>query len=168
MPRSKIAGTKKAISNNKVSVASGAKGTTSRPLVSNERLEGCKKKKIEQVKAPHRFRPGTVALREIKKYQKQTDLLIFRAPFERLLRIILKDNHPYLRCSANAMAAYQVAAESYLIALFEDANLSATHGKRVTIYKKDIDIARRIRGEKFRDYSLSYESEMEYSSEMSR
>ena len=70
MPRSKIAGTKKAISNNKVSVASGAKGTTSRPLVSNERLEGCKKKKIEQVKAPHRFRPGTVALREIKKYQK--------------------------------------------------------------------------------------------------
>ena len=66
------------------------------------------------------------------------------------------------------MAAYHVAAESYLIALFEDANLSATHGKRVTIFKKDIDIARRIRGEKFRDYSLSYESEMEYYSEMSR
>jgi histone H3 len=75
------------------------------------------------VKKPHRYRPGTVALREIRKYQKSTELLIRKLPF-------------------------QEAAEAYLVGLFEDTNLCAIHAKRVTIMPKDIQLARRIRGER--------------------
>ena len=101
------------------------------------------------VKKPHRYRPGTVALREIRRYQKSTDLLIRKLPFQRLVReiaqeILGKD----LRFQANAVLALQEAAEAYLIGLFEDTNLCAIHAKRVTIMQKDIRLARRIRGER--------------------
>jgi histone H3 len=100
------------------------------------------------VKKPHRFRPGTVALREIRKYQKSTDLLLRRLPFQRLVREIAQDFKNDLRFQASAILALQEATESYLVGLFEDTNLCAIHGKRVTIMAKDIQIARRIRGEK--------------------
>ncbi|KAF7023431.1 hypothetical protein CFC21_035942 [Triticum aestivum] len=100
------------------------------------------------VKKPHRFRPGTVALREIRKYQKSTELLIRKLPFQRLVREIAHDFKTDLRFQSSAVSALQEAAEAYLVGLFEDTNLCAIHVKRVTIMPKDIQLARRIRGER--------------------
>lgn len=101
------------------------------------------------IKKPHRFRPGTVALREIRKYQKSTDLLIRKLPFQRLVREIAHEYKAELRFQSSAVLALQEAAEAYLVGLFEDVNLCAIHAKRVTIMTKDIQLARRIRGERF-------------------
>ena len=100
------------------------------------------------LRKPHRYRPGTVALREIRKYQKSTDLLIRKAPFQRLIREIAQDYETDVRFQSTAVLALQEAAEMYLIGLFEDTNLCAIHAKRVTIMPKDIQLARRIRGER--------------------
>ena len=119
------------------------------------------------VKKPHRYRPGTVALREIRKYQKSTDLLIRKAPFQRLVREIVQDfarpkrdrttkeiipnsgdsRFSNIRFTQDSMTALQEASEAYLVGLFEDTNLCAIHAKRVTIMPKDMQLARRIRGE---------------------
>ena len=95
-----------------------------------------------------RLRPGTRALREIRRFQKSTELLIRKLPFARLVREIQLPFtlEPY-RWQAEALLALQEAAEAYLVRLFEDANLCAIHGKRVTIMVRDIQLARRIRGE---------------------
>ena len=100
---------------------------------------GCKK--------PHRYRPGTVALREIRKYQKSTDLLIRKLPFQRFLREVTQGFRGDLRYTATALAASQEASEAYLIGLMEDTNLCAIHARRVTIMPKDIQLSRRIRRE---------------------
>ncbi|XP_063717650.1 uncharacterized protein LOC134844763 [Symsagittifera roscoffensis] len=100
------------------------------------------------VKKPHRYRPGTVALREIRRYQKSTELLIRKLPFQRLVREIAQDFKTDLRFQSTAIMALQEASESYLVSLFEDTNLCAIHAKRVTIMPKDIQLARRIRGER--------------------
>ena len=99
-------------------------------------------------KLPQRFRPGTVALREIRKYQKTTELLIRKLPFQRLVREITQDFKTDLRWQSQAVLALQEASEAYLVGLFEDTNLCAIHAKRVTIMPKDIQLARRIRGER--------------------
>ncbi|CAH3162117.1 unnamed protein product, partial [Porites evermanni] len=98
---------------------------------------------------PHRYRPGTVALREIRRYQKSTELLIRKLPFQRLVREIAQDFKTDLRFQSSAVMALQEASEAYLVGLFEDTNLCAIHAKRVTIMPKDIQLARRIRGEPF-------------------
>lgn len=95
-----------------------------------------------------RYRPGTVALREIRKYQKSTELLIRKAPFQRLVREIVQGLKGDFRLQSTALMALQEAAEAYLVGLFEDTNLCAIHAKRVTIMPKDIQLARRIRGER--------------------
>ena len=100
------------------------------------------------VKKPHRYRPGTVALREIRRYQKSTELLIRKLPFQRLVREIAQDFKTELRFQSSAVMALQEASEAYLVGLFEDTNLCAIHAKRVTIMPKDIQLARRIRGER--------------------
>ena len=100
------------------------------------------------VKRPRRFRPGTVALREIRKLQRTTDLLIRRLPFQRLVRDVAQEFKPNVRFQAQAVLALQEAAEAYLVGLFEDTNLCAIHAKRVTIMPKDMQLARRIRGER--------------------
>eukprot|EP00366_Plasmodium_knowlesi_P004000 XP_002261497.1 Histone H3, putative [Plasmodium knowlesi strain H] len=100
------------------------------------------------IKKPHRYRPGTVALREIRKFQKSTDLLIRKLPFQRLVREIAQEYKTDLRFQSQAVLALQEAAEAYLVGLFEDTNLCAIHAKRVTIMPKDIQLARRIRGER--------------------
>ena len=100
------------------------------------------------VKKAHRYRPGTVALREIRKYQKSTDLLIRRLPFQRLVREIARDFKTDVRFQSTAINALQEASEAYLVGLFEDTNLCAMHAKRVTIQPKDMQLARRIRGER--------------------
>ena len=100
------------------------------------------------VKKPHRYRPGTVALREIRRYQKSTELLLRKLPFQRLVREIAQDFKSDLRFQSSAILALQEASEAYLVGLFEDTNLCAIHAKRVTIFPKDIQLARRIRGER--------------------
>jgi histone H3 len=103
------------------------------------------------VKKPHRYRPGTVALREIRRYQKSTDLLIRKLPFQRLVREIARDFTAAgmeVRFQGTAILALQEATEAYLVSLFEDTNLCAIHAKRVTVMPKDMQLARRIRGER--------------------
>ncbi|XP_059498092.1 uncharacterized protein LOC132206967 [Stegostoma tigrinum] len=75
------------------------------------------------VKKPHRYRPGTVALREIRRYQKSTELLIRKLPFQRLVREIAQDFKTDLRFQSSAVMALQEASEAYLVGLFEDTNL---------------------------------------------
>ncbi|KAL2020272.1 hypothetical protein VTK56DRAFT_8596 [Thermocarpiscus australiensis] len=96
-----------------------------------------------------RYRPGTLALREIRRYQNNTDLLMSKLPFARLVREIALDCRPSgeeLRWQSQAILALQEAAEAFLVHLFEDTNLCAIHARRVTIMQKDIQLARRIRG----------------------
>ena len=100
------------------------------------------------VKKPHRYRPGTVALREIRRYQKSTDLLIRKAPFQRLVKEIAQGIKENARFQSTAVLALQEVSEYYLVGLFEDTNACAIHGKRVTIMPKDMQLARRIRGER--------------------
>ena len=102
----------------------------------------------QKEKKPHRYRPGTVALREIRRYQKSTDLLLRKMPFQRLVREVAQDFKCDLRFQQSAILALQEASEAYLVGLFEDTNLCAIHAKRVTIFPKDIQLARRIRGER--------------------
>lgn len=95
-------------------------------------------------------RPGQAAIREIKKYQKSTDLLIRKLPFQRLVREVMQgdDRANEFRFQSQALLALQEAAEAYIVGLFEDTNLCAIHAKRVTIMKKDLQLAVRIRGER--------------------
>ena len=100
------------------------------------------------VKKPHRYRPGTVALREIRRYQKSTELLVRKLPFQRLVREIAQDFMSDVRFQSQAILALQEASESFLCGLFEDTNICALHAGRVTIQPKDMQLARRIRGER--------------------
>jgi histone H3 len=102
---------------------------------------------VNQSKKTRRWRPGTVALREIRRYQNSTELLIRRAPFQRLIREISQKFKSDLRFQAASLSVLQEAAEAYLVGLFEDTNLCCIHAKRVTIFPRDIQLARRIRGE---------------------
>ena len=110
-----------------------------------------RKNVAQHTSKPRKWRPGVVALREIRKYQKSTDLLIKKLPFQRLCREIMQDigseNNKQYRMQSMAVYALQTAVEAYLVGLFEDTNLCAIHGKRVTIMVKDMLLARRIRGE---------------------
>ena len=107
------------------------------------------------VKKRYRYRPGTVALKQIRQYQKSTELLIRKLPFQRLVREIASDSDVIksplcgkVRFQSAAIMALQEATEAYLVGLFEDSNLCAIHARRVTIMPKDIQLARRIRGER--------------------
>lgn len=100
---------------------------------------------------PRRYRPGTVALREIRRYQQSTDLLLLKLPFQRLVREICQYILPFevakeMRWQSQAIMALQEASEAFLVHLFEDTNLCAIHAKRVTIMQKDMQLARRLRG----------------------
>ena len=100
----------------------------------------------EGIKKRHRYRPGTVALREIRKYQKSSELLLRKLPFSRLVREIVQEtkNREY-RFQAMAIGALQEASEAYLVGVFEDTNLCAIHSKRVTIQPRDLQLAMRLR-----------------------
>lgn len=100
------------------------------------------------IRKPHRYRPGTVALREIRKYQKSTNLLIRKQPFQRLVRWIAQEYKTDIKWTSVALMCLHEAAEAYLVGLFEDTNLCAIHAKRVTIMPRDMQLARRIRGER--------------------
>lgn len=101
-------------------------------------------------KKPFRYRPGTRAIREIRKYQRNTDLLISKLPFQRLVREVAEAYKIDMRFQSTAILALQEASEAYLVGLFEDTNLCAMHAGRVTIMPKDMQLSRRIRGERSR------------------
>lgn len=117
-----------------------------------QQQKNSKKRKLEigddnddESKKRRRYRPGTIALREIRRYQKSTDLLIRKRPFQRLAREIAQDIKQDCRFTSGALLAIQEASEAYLVMIFEDANLCAIHGRRVTITPRDIELARRLR-----------------------
>ena len=110
--------------------------------------KAARKHKVGGVKKPHRYRPGTVALREIRRYQKSTDLLIRKASFSRFAREVAQDFKTDCKWQGFAILALQESAEAYLTTMFEDTNLCAIHAGRVTIQPKDVQLARRIRGER--------------------
>ncbi|OQR97715.1 histone H3.1-like [Achlya hypogyna] len=107
-------------------------------------MEAALKKKTKM-----RYRPGTVVLRDIRRYQKSTELLIRKVPFQRLVREIAQTVRIDLRFQASALVALQETAEAYLVGLFQDANLCAAHAKRVTLMPSDLYLARRLRHERF-------------------
>lgn len=104
----------------------------------------------EPQKQKRRYRPGYLALQEIRKYQRTTELLIPKLPFQRLVREVMQKFKSDFRFQAAALGALQEAAETYLVGLFEDTNLCTIHAKRVTIMPKDVQLARRIRGDYYR------------------
>ena len=86
-------------------------------------------------------------MKEIRAYQSSTELLIRRLPFARLVKEIQQYlTNKSLRWQGTAIMALQEAAEAHLVGLLEDANLCALHAKRVTIFPRDLHLARRIRG----------------------
>ena len=100
------------------------------------------------IKRPHHYCPGTVALCEIRRYQKSTELLIRKLPFQRLVREVAHYFKTDLHFQREVIGALQEAAEAYLVGLFDDTNLCAIHVRHVMIMPKDIQLARRIRGER--------------------
>ena len=111
------------------------------------------------VKKPHWYRPGMVALREIRRYQKSTECLIKRTPFQKLIREISQEYRVcrdgpgtpsiQVQFQSTAIAVLQEAAENFIAGLFKDVNLLAVHAKRVTIMPRDIRLALRIRGDHY-------------------
>ena len=109
------------------------------------------------IKKPHRYRPGLLALHEIRRYQQSTESLIRRTPFNKLIKEISQEYRicpegpgtpsVQVRFQSTALAALQEAAENFLVGLFEDVNLLAVHAKRVTVMPHDIRLALRIRGD---------------------
>lgn len=109
--------------------------------------EGADNPRTPSTRKPFRYRPGTVALREIKRYQKSFELLIPSLPFARNVREVTAYYSVVVnRWTAEALVALQEAAEDYIVHLFEDTNLCAIHAKRVTIMVRDLQLARRLRG----------------------
>eukprot|EP00804_Cyclotella_cryptica_P027668 CCRYP_010288-RA/>CCRYP_010288-RA protein AED:0.07 eAED:0.00 QI:0/-1/0/1/-1/0/1/0/122 len=104
---------------------------------------------------PHCYHPGTVALRKIHRYQKSTDLLIRKVPFQCFAREVLQDlnrpgSYPHFaveRFQASSLLANKETVEAFSVGLFEDANLCAIHARRVTIMPKDMQLALKIRGD---------------------
>ncbi|KAJ3130803.1 histone H3.2, partial [Geranomyces variabilis] len=113
---------------------------TNTPVARKKKAPYRKLPKLTGQKRPYCFKPGTVALREIRRYQKTTNLLVAKAPFMRLVREVCQDFNRDIRFAKSSMLALQEASEAYLVALFEDANLLAIHAKRVTIQPKDIQL----------------------------
>jgi len=95
-----------------------------------------------------RWRPSKIALREIRKYQKSTKLLLGKAPFQRLVRELCKDMHSDVKFQSTGLLALQEAAEAYLVGVLEDTNMCAALAGRITITVQDVRLARRIRGDR--------------------
>ena len=123
------------------------------------KLIGQNKSSTGGIKKPHRYQPGLLALREIRRYQQSTDCLIKRTPFNKLIKEISQEYRVcpdgpgtpsvQVRFQSTALAALQEAAENFLVGLFEDVNLLAVHAKRVTVMPRDIRLALRIQGDHF-------------------
>ncbi len=125
-----------------------------RTKASAKKSVGGKAASSKKVKTPkkagkggRRYKPGTVALREIRKIQKSTALLLKKAPFQRLVRSEGNTLKTSLKFKKTALAAFQEAAEAYATSTLEGAVMLQLHRKRKTLVKKDIEYVRRIKGE---------------------
>lgn len=119
---------------------------TKSPKIRHAKQAGQEVKK--EMKKVRRYRPGSLALREIRQYQKSHELLLRKAPFIRLVKEISQDMRCQFRWERSAIEAIQHAAEGYLVTLFEDTNLATINNKRVTIMLKDLKLVRLIRRER--------------------
>ncbi|RCI10998.1 hypothetical protein L249_8111 [Ophiocordyceps polyrhachis-furcata BCC 54312] len=120
-----------------------------RPAAQRAHLDNIQAGDPIPLRQKRRYRPGTIALREIRQFQSGTKLLLLKLPFMRLVREIGMNFRPRgkeFRWQSQAIQALQEATEAFMVHLFEDAQLCAIHAKRVTIMQKDIQLARRIRG----------------------
>ena len=149
MPKAKTA-SKKVPS--KTMGASKKKGVSIKSKMSKSGAKSSQNAMSEGDKKNRRYRPGTVALREIKRYQKSTNMLIPKAPFMRLVRDICGGIDNELRFQEQTMVALQEASEAYLVGLLEDSSLCAIHAKRQTLQKGDMVLAKRIRGDENNDH----------------
>eukprot|EP00956_Cyclotella_meneghiniana_P001147 scaffold1315_cov23-Cyclotella_meneghiniana.AAC.15 len=138
------------------STAGAAKAPRKRLATKNRRAD------VPKVRKPHKWRPGTVSLREIRREQKRTNLAIPKVNLGRLVRDValeqcrehqeidrtfkLGGDYP-LRFQSTAMAAVHAASEDHAIAVLEETNLCAIHAKRVTIGPKDMKLACVLRGD---------------------
>ena len=116
--------------------------------VRQKRREKQRKQSLKRVEK--KYTPSELALYEIRKYQRSTDLLISKIPFARLVKEVTDEfttKDQDLRWQSMAIMALQEASEAYLVGLLEHTNLLALHAKRITIMKKDMQLARRIRGQ---------------------
>ncbi|XP_030664549.1 histone H3.Y-like [Nomascus leucogenys] len=98
------------------------------------------------IKKPHGYRPGTLTLYKIRKYQKSTQLLLRKLHVQYLVREIAQAISPDLRFQSAATSALQEPSEAYLVRLFEDTNLCAIHARHVTFTPRDMQLACRLRG----------------------
>lgn len=134
------------------------KGNPKKNMSGNKRKDGKAKGGVkngtqEEGVKKRRNKPGTVALREIKKYQRTEEQRMFaRAPLMRRVREIMADFDKDFRLQAVAAEAIHEASEAYLVSMLEDANLCAIHARRQTLMKKDVNLALRIRGDETRTY----------------
>ena len=116
---------------------------TSRKLIGDGKKS--KKQKTGKVRKPYRYRPGTVALRQIQKYQKSTELLIRKIPFQRLVReVVYQMNKKDYRIQSTALLGLQETCEDFLVRMFDQCNQIAIHGKRTTLMVKDILLWKRL------------------------
>ena len=124
-------------------------GKVPRTSIAVKRMKSEKKKSDASAKKPSKFRPGTVAIRDIKRYQKGTEMLLRKLPFQRLVREIAQTSKDGVKFAASAVLAMQEATEAHMINLFADTCLCAIHGRRVTIQPRDLQLALRLRGDRF-------------------
>ena len=131
-------------------LSSGKGGKLPRKMPHAAQHLGGKPLHMGGVKKKHRFKPGTVALREIRKFQRSTEILTKKAPFRRVLEQICRedaDMSEQFRFQSDIVPLLQEAAQSHLIQVMEDANLCTIHAKRITVKPIDVQLARRVRHE---------------------
>ncbi|ESL06820.1 histone H3 variant [Trypanosoma rangeli SC58] len=124
------------------------KNLASRKIHTEGRIVAKKELTSAGTKKKHRWRPGTVVMREVRRYQNTTDFLIAKAPFRRLVREIMSNLKDSFRMSATCVEALQESTELYVTSVLADANLCTLHANRVTVYPKDIQLALKLRGER--------------------
>ena len=118
---------------------------TARQEIGDGKSGRSKKSSKGSARRKRRFRPGTVALREIRKYQKSTKLLIRKISFQRLVReIVYKMKYKDFKFQSTALLALQEASEGFLVNMFDQCNHIAIHGKRTTVMVKDIRLWKRL------------------------
>merc|ERR1712157_152012 len=93
-----------------------------------------------------RYKSGMVALKEIRRYQKSTETVVRKAPFQRMVRDFTSKIRDDMRYQAQCLSALHEAFENYIVGLFEDGLLAANHAKRVTVMPRDINIVGKLRG----------------------
>ncbi|RNF24443.1 histone H3 variant [Trypanosoma conorhini] len=140
--------TKHSASNTDSRLPKPRKNLASRKIHTEGRIVAKKESTSAGTKKKHRWRPGTVVMREVRRYQNTTEFLIAKAPFRRLVREIVSNLKESLRMSATCVEALQESTELYVTSVLADANLCTLHANRVTVYPKDIQLALKLRGER--------------------